>query len=606
VLAGAVTGQARYVALSAVLSVGHQAGEALVPVLIGVVIDRAVGTGGLLDLVLWIGVLALTFAALSTSFRFGARTAERAVAQAAHRLRVAITRRVLDHRGGLTATHLPGTLASIATSDAERVGMVNLALATGIGGLAGLVVGSVALMVVSVPLGLLVLVGAPLLLWLARLLARPLERRSHAEQEHAAYASGLAADLVAGLRVLKGLGAAPAAARRYRRASRDSLAATVRAARARAWHDGILLTVTGLFVAAVGLVGGRLATQGAITVGQLVAAVGLALFLLGPLSLVSWVNGEFAQGRASAARIAAVLGAPPGTPDGTAAPAEPVRGRIDLRDVYSGTLRGIDLCVEPGALVGIVATDPAVADDLLRCLSRETDPERGSVELDGVPLRTLDPAELRRVLLVAPHQADLFEGTLLDNVAAPVVAVAARASDPGPHEGSPSAGPDREPHEGSPSAGPDREPHEGAASAGPDGVDPLAVPAVRQAIAAADVTEVARALPDGLRTRLTERGRSLSGGQRQRVALARALAAETPVLVLHDPTTAVDAVTEARIAEGVRALRHGRTTLLVTTSPALLAGTDRVVLLDGGAVRTEGRHSDLVREEPRYRAAVLG
>jgi len=580
VLAGAVTGQARYVALSAVLSVGHQAGEALVPVLIGVVIDRAVGTGGLLDLVLWIGVLALTFAALSTSFRFGARTAERAVAQAAHRLRVAITRRVLDHRGGLTATHLPGTLASIATSDAERVGMVNLALATGIGGLAGLVVGSVALMVVSVPLGLLVLVGAPLLLWLARLLARPLERRSHAEQEHAAYASGLAADLVAGLRVLKGLGAAPAAARRYRRASRDSLAATVRAARARAWHDGILLTVTGLFVAAVGLVGGRLATQGAITVGQLVAAVGLALFLLGPLSLVSWVNGEFAQGRASAARIAAVLGAPPGTPDGTAAPAEPVRGRIDLRDVYSGTLRGIDLCVEPGALVGIVATDPAVADDLLRCLSRETDPERGSVELDGVPLRTLDPAELRRVLLVAPHQADLFEGTLLDNVAAPVVAVAARASDPGPHEG--------------------------AASAGPDGVDPLAVPAVRQAIAAADVTEVARALPDGLRTRLTERGRSLSGGQRQRVALARALAAETPVLVLHDPTTAVDAVTEARIAEGVRALRHGRTTLLVTTSPALLAGTDRVVLLDGGAVRTEGRHSDLVREEPRYRAAVLG
>ncbi len=574
VLVGAVTGQARYVALGAVLSAGHQAGEAVVPVLIGVVIDRAVGAGGVLDLLVWIGVVALTFAALSAGFRLGARAGERAVEQAAHRLRVAVTRRVLDHRGGLTAGHLPGALASVATSDAERVGMVNLALATGAGALVGLGVGGVALVAVSVPLGLLVLGGAPLLLWLARLLGGPLERRSHAEQERAAYASGLAADLVAGLRVLRGLGAAPAAAHRYRQASRDSLAATVRAARARAWHDGVLLAATGLLVAAVGLVGGRLAAQGEITVGQLVAAVGLALFLLGPLSLVSWVNAEFSQGRASAARIAAVLGAPPGTPDGTAPPAEPVRGRIALHDVHSGALQGVTLQVEAGTLLGIVTTDPAVADDLLRCLARHVDPERGSVELDGLPLRVLDPAQLRRVVLVAPHQADLFEGTVLDNVAAPVVAGAAA---PAPRNPAPVTG----------------------------GDDPLAVPAVRQAIAAADVTEVARALPDGLHTRLTERGRSLSGGQRQRVALARALAAEAPVLVLHDPTTAVDTVTEARIAEGIREMRRGRTTLLVTTSPALLARADRVVLLDGGTVRADGRHADLVRDDPRYRAAVL-
>ena len=186
----------------------------------------------------------------------------------------------------------------------------------------------------------------------------------------------------------------------------------------------------------------------------------------------------------------------------------------------------------------------------------------------------LDPAQLRRVVLVAPHQADLFEGTVLDNVAAPVVAgrLRRRRRNPAPVTG---------------------------------GDDPLAVPAVRQAIAAADVTEVARALPDGLHTRLTERGRSLSGGQRQRVALARALAAEAPVLVLHDPTTAVDTVTEARIAEGIREMRRGRTTLLVTTSPALLARADRVVLLDGGTVRADGRHADLVRDDPRYRAAVL-
>ncbi|MEQ4304846.1 ABC transporter ATP-binding protein [Plantactinospora sp. B6F1] len=553
VLTGAITGQLRHVLASAGLSASHQAGEALVPVLIGVVIDRAVGRGGVVDLVGWIGVLAVVFAVLSTSFRLGARTGERAVEQAAHQLRLSLTRRILDHRGGAETGRLPGALVATATGDADRVGAVNRALATAIGASTGLLVGGVALLLVSVPLGLLVLVGAPLLLWLAHRLGRPLERRSHAEQERAAYASGVAADLVAGLRVLKGLGAAPAAAGRYRRTSRESLAATVRAAQAQAWYDGTLLIITGLFVAAVGLLGGRLAAQGALTVGQLVAAVGLALFLLGPLSVFGWVNAEFAQGRASADRIASVLGAAPATPTGDGSPDTPVLGRLDLRDVRHGTLRGVSLHAAPGELVGIVATEPAVADDLLRCLGRDVDPDAGTVELDGVGLHTLDPERLRAAILVAPHDADLFEGTLRENVAA-------------------------------------------SAPAGSD---------VRRALAAADVDEVARTLPQGVDTLLTERGRSLSGGQRQRVALARTLAAEPPVLVLHDPTTAVDSATEARIAAGLRELRQGRTTVLVTTSPALLAVTDRVVLLDGGAVRAEGSHPDLVRRDGTYQASVL-
>ncbi|MDG4787471.1 ABC transporter ATP-binding protein [Micromonospora sp. WMMD1102] len=555
VLTGAITGQLRHVLASAGLSASHQAGEALVPVLIGVVIDRAVGRGGLVDLIGWIGVLGVVFAVLSTSFRFSARTGERAVEQAAHRLRIALTRRILDHRGGAETGRLPGALVATATGDADRVGAVNRALATAIGASTGLLVGGVALLVVSVPLGLLVLVGAPLLLWLAHRLGRPLERRSHAEQEKAAYASGVAADLVAGLRVLKGLGAAPAAARRYRRTSREALAATVRAAQAQAWYDGTLLVITGFFVAAVGLLGGRLAAAGELTVGQLVAAVGLALFLLGPLATFGWVTAEFAQGRASADRIASVLGAVASTPDGDGSPATPVVGRVALRDVRHGTLRGVSLHAAPGELLGVVATDPAVADDLLRCLARDVDPAAGTVELDGVGLHTLDPERLRAAILVAPHDADLFEGTLRENVAAPALART---------EG------------------------------------------VRRAIGAADVDEVARALPDGLDTLLTERGRSLSGGQRQRVALARALAADAPVLVLHDPTTAVDAATEARIAAGLRELRQGRTTVLVTTSPTLLAVTDRVVLLDGGAVRAEGSHPELVRRDDGYRASVLG
>jgi putative ABC transport system ATP-binding protein len=559
VLLRAVTGQRRwrYVAAASALGAAHQAGEALVPVLIGVLIDEAVTTGDRDALLRWISVLAAVFVGLSLSFRFSLRASERAAELAAHAVRTEITVRVLDDRGGAEAGRLSGDLATVATADAERVGGINLAVPVAVSAVAALLAGAVALLRVSVPLGLLVLAAAPLLLWLAHLAGKPLERRSDTEQERAAHASGVAADLVAGLRAVKGIGAEDAAADRYRITSRDSMGAAIRAARAQAWLDGFMLAVTGLFLALIALVGGRLAAQGDITIGELVAAVGLAQFLLWPLSIFSWVNGLFAQGRASAARVAAVLTAPPAVPP--VAPAEaarlpqPVLGRISLRDVASGPLRGVTLEVDPGELVGIVATDPADATALLRCLSRDADPESGTVELDGVSLDTLDPGAVRGAILVAAHDADLFEGSLIGNVA--------------------------------------------AASGGPT--------AVQRALVAAGADEVARALPDGADTVISERGRSLSGGQRQRVALARALAADPPVLVVHDPTTAVDAVTEAGVAAGIRDLRRGRTTVVVATSPALLARTDRVVVLDAGVVVAQGRHADLLREHAGYRTAVL-
>lgn len=549
VLVGAVRGQWRDVSTGALLGAGHQLGEALVPVLIGLVIDQAVAKDDTGALVRWLAVLAVVYVGLSFSFRFGARAGERAAEVAAHDLRVALVRRVLDPRGGAETGRLPGALANIATEDAKRVGAVNMAVMTGVSALAGLVVSAVALLVVSVPLGLVVLLGTPVLLWLGHLLSKPLERRSEAEQEQAAHASGVAADLVAGLRVLKGIGAQATAVERYRRTSRDSLAATLRAARAEAWQSGVVLALTGGFIALVALIGGRLAVQGDITLGQLVSAVGLALFLLGPLEVLAWVNAEFAQGRASAARIAGVLGAAPDITPGDGQLPEPVRGGLRLRGVSLGGLRGADLTVAPGELLGVATTDPAAAEALLRCLGRAEDPEAGVVELDGVPLPDLDPARLRTAVLVAAHDADLFEGTLGDNVGA-------------------------------------------AEGAGP-------------AMAAASADEVARTLPLGTATEVGEGGRSLSGGQRQRVALARALNARRPVLVVHDPTTAVDAVTEARIASGVREFRHGLTTVLVTNSPALLAVTDRVVLLDAGRVAADGPHADLVREDAAYRTAVL-
>ncbi|MCH0541869.1 ABC transporter ATP-binding protein [Streptomyces sp. MUM 203J] len=534
----------------------HQGCEALVPVVIGLVIDEAVATGSSGALLRWLLVLAVLFLILSTCYRNSARLTEGAGERAAHRVRLDLGARVLDPRGGADAGRLPGALTAVATGDARRVGSVASALPYAMSAVAGLAISAVALLRISVPLGLLVLLGVPPLLWIGHRISRPLERRSEAEQEHAAHASGVAADLVSGLRVLKGIGAEPAAVARYRGTSRTSLAAALRAAGSRAWHDGAILALTGIFIAVIGLVGAHLAMRGSISVGDLVAAVGLAQYLLGPFQLLTYVNGEFAQGRASADRIAEVLASPPSVTAGAAALPEPVAGRLRLRGVAQGALRGVDLDIAPGSLVGVVARDPAAANDLLLCLGRELDPAEGTVELDGVRLRDLDPGDVRRAILVAHHDADLFESSLRDNVRA------------------------------------------GAHGSG-DSVD------IAPALAASAADDVAHALPQGVDTVLTERGRSLSGGQRQRVALARALAADPPVLVVHDPTTAVDTVTEARISARLRELRRGRTTLLVTTSPALLAGADRVLMLEDGAVTAEGSHPDLVAAHETYRSAVL-
>ncbi|MYS10800.1 ABC transporter ATP-binding protein, partial [Streptomyces sp. SID6041] len=396
----------------------HQGCEALVPVVIGATIDTAVATGSTSALLRLLIVLAVLFLVLSTCYRVSARITEGSGELAAHRLRLDLATRVLDPRGGADANRLPGALTSIATNDARRVGSVATVIAYGVSAVAALVISAVALLRISVPLGLLVLLGIPPLLWLGHRISRPLEQRSEAEQERAAHASGVAADLVSGLRVLKGMGAESAAVARYRTTSQDSLSAALRAARSRAGHEGAVLALTGVFIAVIGVVGAYLAMDGSISVGDLVAAVGLAQFLLGPFQLLGYVNAELAQGRASAKRIAEVLASPEAVATGRDVPADGAAGHVALRGVTLGALRGVDLDLPAGSLTGIVARDAAAANDLLVCLAREADPAEGAVELDGAPLTTLDPDALRRVVLVAHHDADLFESTLLDNVRA--------------------------------------------------------------------------------------------------------------------------------------------------------------------------------------------
>ncbi|MEU4563176.1 ABC transporter ATP-binding protein [Actinoplanes sp. NPDC023936] len=529
----------------------YQFCAALIPILIGVIVDRAVGTGDVVALVTWIAILALLFLVLTLTYRFGARQLQRAIAEEGHRLRVEVAAKILHPRGLRTDRHT-GDLLTVSTSDADLTSYVLDHIPRITSSLVAATVSAGTLLLISRPLGLIVLVATPVVLAVLNLTAPLIARRVADQQEQSGRATSLATDLVTGLRPLRGIGAQDAAAERYRVVSRRSLAATVRAARTQNAYLSVSTTLSTLLAGGIAIAAGWFALTGRITIGEFITVIGSAQFLIEPFGVLAVVPSWFAASRAAANRVASVTEAGLVLPDGAAEPAG-TRCELRLSGVTAGSLAGLDLHVRSGEFVGVVARRPADAETLVRLL---TLPQGygGDILLGDQRLESVDRSHARRLLHVEPHRTDLFTGTLASNI-----------------------------------------------DIRGEGGERLT-----EALRAAAADEVAAA---GLDAPISERGANLSGGQRQRVALARALLARPPLLVLHDPTTAVDAMTEHAIAGGIRALRHGPDagygTVVITSSPALLAVTDRVVVIGDGTVVAEGSHAELSAADESYRRTVL-
>lgn len=559
VLRRTVRRQRRRVAALVTLLTSWQLCEAMVPVLIGVTIDRGIATGDLDAFLFWAAAVVALFVVLSYSYRFGARISMRAIETEVHELRVEIAEHALDARG-VRADRLSGETLSLATSDAEEVGYALRMVGYAVSALATVVVVAVVLLSTDVVLGVVVLTGVPLCVAITQVATPAVSRRSRVQQERAARSAGVATDLVRGIRVLHGIGGEAAAVARYRAASHDAQVAGVHVAGARAAMIGLAQTLSGLFLAVVTLLAGRLALTGDISVGELIAIIGLTQFLAEPIRTLTEMSAQLAAAVASGQRITDFLATPHLTTSGPERPG-PGPASLALTGVRHASLSGLDLASAPGELLGVVTSDPAVAQALVGLLAAETVPDQrpdqavGEVRLGGVRLSDLDVDARRSRLVVAPHRADLFEGTLRSNI---------------------------------------------------DPWESLDADALERVLAASAADDVVGLRPGGLDQEVTPDGTTYSGGQRQRIAVARALASAAPVLVLHDPTTAVDSVTEQRIARGIRELRGDGvlTTWLLTSSPALLEQTDRVVLLAEGRVVAEGSHHDLLAD-PRYQAVVL-
>ncbi|MFG1777581.1 ABC transporter ATP-binding protein [Micromonospora sp. NPDC049048] len=554
------------------------------PYLISRAVDDGLRTGDTRALALW--VAAIVVAGLGLSFlgimRHRTMTFIREDAKA--RSAAVVLRKLSRVGAALPNRAAAGEVATVGGTDIDRVAQVMTLTGPGVGAVVAYFVVAAVLWSISPLLALCVLVGVPSVGLVVAPMLRRLERAESVYRQQQGELTARSGDIVAGLRVLAGVGGRDLFARRYAARSRDLLAEGYRVGAVNSWIDAATVAVPGLFLAAVVWLSARMAVTGDISVGELVAVYGYVATLVVPVWFLLEGGHQLIRGRVAASRIVALLavtpddvGGTPATPDdvgrtpaapdgvrGTSAaparvatvpgsrrpagPTTPVAapvGPADLHDPASG------LTVRAGRLTAVAAADPAEAVALADRLGRYA---VSDVTWGGVPLTGVGLDQVRARILVADHDAHLFAGTLRD------VLVGARTDA-------------------------DRE-------------------RITAALHAASAEDVVDALPRGLDTALDTRARTLSGGQRQRVRLARALLADPEVLILVEPTSAVDAHTEARIAERLRRARAGRTTVVLTTSPLLLGRADEVAYLVAGRVTATGGHADLLERDQGYRRLV--
>lgn len=448
-----------------------------------------------------------------------------------------------------------GQLVSRTTADLQSIRFfLGYGLVFAIQSLVTLVV-ALAVMVWSSPLLTVVaLWPAPLLIAAATRFGRRNRPASQLVQQRLAELTAEAEQSLAGIQVVKAHAAEAWRQHRFAGSARRLYAQALVSTRLRAFYGPLIAFLPQLGLATLLVVGAQAVRSGSVTLGEFVAFYGYVVVLSGPMRTLGMALGMAQRAVAAGNRVFEVLDRRPAIVEPR--PARPLprgHGQLELRDVWFGydptrpILRGLSLTVEPGSVLGIEGPTGCGKSTLAALVARLYDVDRGAVLLDGVDVRELRLAELRRAVCLASADAPLLPLTLRANVA----------------YGDPAAS--------------DSE--------------------IVAALTAAGAEELLEELPEGLDTLLGERGQRLSGGQRQRVALARALLLRPRVLILDDPVASVDARTERLIAERIAPIVRRQTTLIVAHRPALLELADRVVALDGGKVRDR-------RAEPERRSSA--
>lgn len=526
--------------------------------------DGRIGTGVLLAVLgLFLGV-ALLRAVGIVARRLGAGVMQYRL-QAAYRRQV--TRQYLRLPLAWHQQHPTGELLSNANSDVEAAWAPIAPLPMAVGTLAMMVIAVVQMLLTDLTMAVAGLLVFPLVI-AANLtyqrLSSPLYTRIQALR---AELSEIAHESFDGAMVVKTLGREAQETDRFGAKARQLRDVGIRAGRIRAAFDPALEALPNLGVLAVLGIGVLQVRSGAAGPGDVVTVAYLLTVVAFPIRSLGWLLGEFPRSVVGFRRVQAVLDTDLETSWGERRLDGPGGARLELRDVRHGyvpgraVIDGLDLVVEPGRAVALVGETASGKSTLTTLLLRLVDPQRGQVSLDGVDVRDLAPGELAAHAALVPQTPFLFDDTVRGNV-----------------------------------------------TLGADLLDEAVWAALRTAQADGFVA----ALPDGLDSRLGERGTSLSGGQRQRLALARALVRRPRLLVLDDATSAVDPEVEARILAALRSGPPGSgttgdeaaTMLLVAYRKATIALADEVLFLAGGRIVDRGPHAELVRRNPAYARLV--
>ena len=567
--------------------------QAIVPAFLGQALDAGI-ENGLNGRVWGIGALLLVlfvvYAVGDTMLSYFGVTAWMRTAFDVDRL---VGRQISATGKDLSRQVSTGEVATIIASDADYLGKLIEYVPALLGAAASFLVVAVLMLRTSVSLGLIVILGMPLVAAIVTLVIRPLQKRQAVQREAQSAVTTITTDTVAGLRILRGIGGEDVFARRYRDASQELRRRGVEVASSQATLMTLQVLLPGLFAAIVVWVAARMAVAGSLTPGGLITFYGYTAYLSWPLWVFTSSVQDYTRAVVGARRLSRLLEVAPAAGSLVErlnldpAAAHPVSG--DLVDTGSG------LRLKEGRMTALVCPDPQVSADLATRLGRFTD-AGPTVTLAGRPLTTMPLEQVRASVVVSGATAQLFTGTLRE-------ALDVR-SGPDPQQ----AGLEDLLHaETERTTGADVDQQVRPQEREAPGDDRLI-----EAIGIADAGDVLTSLSEGLAGMITEKGRSLSGGQRQRVALARALLTEAPTLVLIEPTSALDSHTEARVAAQVHRARAGRTTVVVTASPLVLEACDEVVLLDSsGAELLRSTHRELMEmardghaQAADYRAVV--
>jgi ATP-binding cassette subfamily B protein len=533
----------------------------VVPIAVQRVVDRGFsqGSGEFIDTYFGalIGVVAVLAVASALRYYFVITLGERVVAD----LRAAVFRHLTALDPSFFDATRSGEIVSRLTADTTQVkSAFGASLSIALRNLV-LFLGAIGLMIWTSPkLSALVLLAIPLIVLPLVFSGRAVRRRARLAQDRLADAAAYATEAVGAVRTMQAFGMEEATARRFGAAAGDAFEAARTSTRARAILTGTAIFMICASVVAVLWYGAQDVLAGQMTAGRLSQFVLYAVFAASSLGQLSEVFGELAQAAGAAERLGEILQTQPAI----AAPPQPRRlpdpalGTVAFEDVRfsyptrseHAALHGLTFRVRRGERLAIVGPSGAGKTTVFQLLLRFYDPQKGLVLVDGIPVRDVDPVELRRRIALVPQEPTIFAATVAENI----------------RYGRPDAS--------------DEE--------------------VRRAAALASADEFIRALPQDYASEIGERGVTLSGGQRQRIAIARAILKDAPILLLDEATSALDAESERAVQGALDRLMQGRTTLVIAHRLATVRSADRILVMDGGRIVEEGTHETLLARGGLY------